>query len=322
MTNPRSPIVLLIHGSGADYWASIIHERCCDVDIVSVQQCRTGEASLKEVQGLVGWQFPPDIFLEMPKLRWIQFISVGVAEWAGNSLISADVVVTNARGLYEDSVADYIIWSLLTLTRKFHVVMNNQARRRWQQISGPALRGKTIGILGVGRVGRALAKRATVFDMKIVGVVPEKATKAQSQFFDEIVSVSNLHQVVEDFDVLVVCVPLTDATRGLLDSDLISKMKSNTYLISISPGGVVDEVAVATALKNGDLAGAALDSFGQEPLRRWNSLWKTDNLLITPHIAGITDDYRKRVGKLICENVDRFSTKQTLLNVVNPEKGY
>ena len=320
--NSRLSTVLLIHGSSADYWTSIIRERCGDVEIITMQQCQRGEASLESVTGLIGWQFPPDIFRQMPKLRWIQYISVAVDEWAGNSLISPDVVITNTKGLYGDSVADYIIWALLTLTRKFDVVVKNQTKRRWQQISGPTLRGKTIGILGVGSVGRALAKRATAHDMKTIGVVSAKASQEKLPFVDNSISVNDLQQAIGDFDVLAVCVPLTDATRGLVDSGLIAKMKPNAYLINTSRGEVVDDSAIAIALKNGKLAGAVLDVFDREPLRRWSSLWKTENLIVTPHVSGITDDYRERVGELICQNVDRFSVGETLLNIVDPEKRY
>jgi phosphoglycerate dehydrogenase-like enzyme len=258
----------------------------------------------------------------MPGLRWIQFISAGVDEWAENSLISPDVVVTNTKNLYADSVADYMIWALLTLTRKFDVVVINQTKRRWQQISGPTLRGKTIGILGVGSVGRALAKRATAFDMKTIGVMSEDSAQQELPFIDKSVPVNDLHHAIAEFDVLAVCVPLTDATRGLLDSNLIAKMKPNAYLINISRAEIVDDSAVATALKNKRLAGAVLDVFHREPLRRWSSLWKTDNLIITPHVSGLTDDYRERVGGLICQNVDRFSAGEKLLNIVDPEKRY
>jgi len=320
--NSPVPPVLLIHGSSADYWASVIREQCGDVDITTLQQCNNGEASLESVSGLIGWKFPPKIFPQMPNLRWIQFISVAVDEWAENSLIPSDIVVTNTKGLYGDSVADYIIWALLTLTRQFDDVLKNQTKHRWRQISGTTLRGKTIGILGVGGVGRALAKRAAAFDMKTVGVVSEGSRDEKLPFVDKSVPINELHRAIGEFDVLAVCVPLTDATRNLVDSDLIAKMKPGAYIINAARGEIVGSSAVATALKTGQLAGAALDVFSNEPLRRWSSLWNTENLIITPHVAGVTDDYRERVGELICENVDRFSAGETLRNIVDPKKRY
>jgi len=322
MTNSHSRKVLLIHGSSADHWHSIVRERCSDVKIVSSQQFHSGEAPPEQITGLIGWHFPSDLFAQLPKLRWIQFISVGVDEWAGSPDFSNKIVVTNTKGLYADSVADYIMWALLTMTRNFNIVLRNQSKRRWQQISGPSLRGKSIGILGMGNIGRAVAHRAAAFEMKTVGVVSDQATPEQSRVVDNTVPFRDLHKIIGDLDVVAVCMPLTNATRNVLDSKMIGRMKSTAYLINTSRAGIADTQAIAEALNNKRLGGAALDVFEKEPLRRWSNLWKTDNLIVTPHICGITDDYRERVGDLICQNVNRFSSGEPLLNTVDPDKGY
>ena len=322
MVKSRSSTTLLAYGSGADYWASIIRERCRGVDVMALRRLQAQQSSLECVGGLIGWQFPPDLISLLPDLGWIQFISVAVDEWMGNLVASPDIVVTNTKGLYADSVADYVMWALLTLTRNFDVILRNQGRRRWQQISGPSIKGKTLGILGMGSNGCAVAQRARAFELKTIGVVRENGTAAQSAVVDQIVPVSSLQQIIGEIDALVVCVPLTNATRGILDSTLIAKMKHGSYLINVSRGGVVDEPAIVKALKKDKLAGAALDVFDREPLSRWSPLWKTENLLVTPHISGLTDDYRERVGNLICQNVDRFSSGKTLLNTIDPMKGY
>jgi phosphoglycerate dehydrogenase-like enzyme len=289
---------------------------------MALRRLQSQQSDFENVSGLIGWKFPPDLISLLPNLSWIQFISVSVDEWSDSSNVSPDIVVTNTKGLYADSVADYVMWSLLTLTRKFDVIIRNQRTRRWRQISGPSLRGKTLGILGMGSIGYAVAQRASAFEMKTIGVVRENGTAAQRAVVDQTEPLSRLPQFIGEIDALVVCVPATDATRGILDSTLIAKMKPGSYLISITRGGVVDELAIVEALKKGKLAGAALDSFDREPVRRWSSLWKTENLLVTPHISALTDDYRERVGNLICENVDRFSSGEALLNTIDPMKGY
>jgi len=271
---------------------------------------------------MVGWRFPQELFAKLPNLRWIQFISVSIDEFALGRQISPDVIVTNTKGLYGDSVADYVFWALLTLTRKFHVVTRNQSKRRWQQISGPTLRGKIIGIFGVGSIGRAVAQRARAFEMKTVGIVSDNSESRQLACVDETLPQRDLREAIGELDALVICVPLTRATKGVVNADLIAKMKPSAYLINTVRGGVADESAIATALENGKLAGAAIDSFDKEPLRRWNPLWKTSNLLITPHISAITDDYKRRVGDLVCENIRRFSAGEELLNIVDLDKGY
>ena len=126
MIKSRSSTKLLAYGSGADYWASIIRERCHGVDVMALPNLRKEQSYFESVSGLIGWQFPPDLISLLPDLRWIQYISVGVDEWMSSSIASPDIVVTNTKGLYADSVADYVIWSLLTLTRNFDVILRNQ----------------------------------------------------------------------------------------------------------------------------------------------------------------------------------------------------
>jgi D-2-hydroxyacid dehydrogenase (NADP+) len=320
--NSRRPTSIYVHGSNFDYWTSLITKNCSDVDIVTKQQLDESAAERADVEALIGWRFPPELFTTLPKLRWIQFISVGVEELGNNPPISTEVIVTNTKGLYGDSVADYVFWSLLTLTRKFNVITRNQSKRRWQQVSGPTLRDKTIGIFGVGSIGRAVAQRARAFEMKTVGIVSDNAEAKQLSCVDDTLQQRDLHQVIGEFDAFVICVPLTSATQGIVSASLIAKMKPSAYVINTARSGVVDELAIAAALENGKLAGASIDCFDKEPLRRWSPLWKTSNLLVTPHISAITDDYQQRVGDLICENVRRFSAGDELLNIVDLDKGY
>ena len=320
--NSRRPTAIYIHGSNSDYWTSLITENCSDVDVVTKQQLNEGTTDGANVEALIGWRFPPELFTKLPHLRWIQFISVTIDEFAISPQISPDVIVTNTKGLYGDSVADYVLWALLTLTRKFDVVTRNQSKRRWHQISGPTLRRKTIGIYGVGNIGRAVAQRARAFEMKTVGIVSDNADASTLSCVDDTVPQRDLHEVIAELDALVICVPLTRATKGVVNADLIAKMKPSAYIINTVRGGVADELAIAKALENGKLAGAAIDSFDKEPLRRWSPLWKTSNLLITPHVSAITDDYQRRVGDLICENIRRYSAGDELLSIVDLDKGY
>lgn len=319
---PRQRTAIHIHGSASEHWASVIAARCPNIDIIDRQQLDSSSEHRADVEVLIGWKFPPDLFARLPGLRWIQFISAGVDEIIDNPLISPDVIVTNTKGLYSDSVADYVFWSLLTLTRKFNVVTSNQSKRRWHQISGPTLRDKTVGIFGVGNVGCAVAQRARAFEMKTVGIVPDDREARPHPCVDDTVPQRDLHRVVGEIDAFVICVPTTSATRGSVDADLIAKMKPGAYLINTARDGVADEMAIAAALENGKLAGASIDCFEKEPVRRWSRLWRTRNLLVTPHISGITDDYQQRVGDLICKNIERFCDGDELLNIVDRDRGY
>ena len=320
--NSRRPKAIYVHGSSSNYWTSLITRTCTDVDIVTKQQLDESATERADIEVMIGWRFPQELFTKIPNLRWIQFISVGVDELDNNPPISTDVIITNTKGLYGDSVADYVFWSLLTLTRKFNVITKNQSKRRWQQVSGPTLRNKTIGIFGVGSIGSAVAQRARAFEMKTVGIVSDNAEAKQLSCVDDTLPQRDLHQVIGEFDVFVICVPLTSATQGIVSASLIAKMKPSAYLINTARSGIADELAIAAALENGKLAGASIDCFDKEPLSRWSPLWKTSNLLITPHISAMTNDYKQRVGDLVCENIRRFSAGEELLNIVDLDKGY
>ena len=259
---------------------------------------------------------------QLNNLRWIQLISVGAEEWVKNPLVRSDVVITNVKGLIEDSVADYVLWALLTLFRKFHIVMQNQIKRRWKQVSGPGLKGKVIGIVGMGHVGKEVAVRAKAFGMRIIGITRNAHAKQGLDSVDEWYPVNVLEKVVGRVDALVLCIPLTDETKGLINERVMSHMKTGALLVDVSRAGVVRDTLVVQALKQGKLAGAALDVFEKEPISRWSRLWWVENLVITPHLAALSIDYRERVGDLICQNVLRFYSQQPLLNVVDRDKGY
>ncbi len=139
---------------------------------------------------------------------------------------------------------------------------------------------------------------------------------------DEVMPIGELDARISEFDALVLCVPRTASTKGILNREIVAKMKSGSVIINVSPAGIVDESVVSDALASGKLAGAAIDVFENEPLGRWSRLWHTNNLLVTPHMAALSSDYRSRVADLICENVVRFTKERPLLNVVDRSKGY
>ena len=232
------------------------------------------------------------------------------------------MVITNTKGIYSDSVAEYAVWALLTLFRRYHLVLRNQFKHRWRQISGPGLKGKVIGVLGLGNVGNEIAIRIKAFGTKVIAFARQVPVQNTSLSVDEIYSFKDLRTKLKEFDALVLCVPLTRETRGLINVDVIKGMKAGAFLVDCSRAGVRDDGSLVQALKQGKLAGAALDVFEQEPLSRWSRLWNIDNLLVTPHLAALTADYQERVGALICQNVIRFNSNQPLLNIVDREKGY
>jgi len=315
-------LTVLTYGDAAEHWESILVERCPEVEVILLKEWRIPTQTLDKVKVLIGWKFPNDLLLNLPNLQWIQLISVGAENLVKHPSISSEVAITNTKGLYGDSVSEYVLWALLTLFRKYHLVLRNQLKHRWKQVSGLGLKGKVLGILGLGTVGNEIAIRVKPFGMKVIGFVRQVPDTQLSDSVDEIYSYKDLTRVSKELDALILCAPLTHDTKGLVNERVISEMKTGAFLVNCSRSTILNEDVVIQALNRGKLGGAVFDVFEKEPLSRWSRLWGVENLVITPHLAALSVDYQERVSDLICQNVSRFCSQQPLLNMVDREKGY
>ncbi|MEO5656315.1 MAG: D-2-hydroxyacid dehydrogenase [Nitrospiria bacterium] len=310
---------IALHGDGAETWAAALAgEPGVQVAIAGDGEGRTHE--MEDAEVLMGWRFPESL-LRLPKLRWIQLISVGAHDLVASPHLGSGVTITNTKGIYADSVADYMVWALLTLSRGLHRVILNQRRRRWRQVTAGGVSGKTLVVVGLGHIGAALAVRAQALGMRVVGV-SRTAGAPVPEGIDRVVPFEAFGELLPACDALAICAPLTARTRGMVDGPAIARLKPGAIVVNVSPAELLDVQAVVGALRTGALAGAALDVFSQEPLSRWSRLWSVPNLLVTPHVSAITTDYRPRVARLMRENLRRFQQGAPLLNVVDRTNGY
>lgn len=312
----------MLIGDAAKQFEQPILERHPDMDVVSVSVQDAMDNVRDDVSCIVGWRFSKDLFRQLPNLKWIQSISVGVDDWLPDSIIPPEVIITNTSGLYADEGAEYIIWALITLFRNFDVAVRNQHKRRWQQVAGVSLAGKTIGIAGMGNVGRATARMARAFGMRIIAISRVADGQELSALSDQVVPVADLDSILGELDALAICLPVTDRTRGLFDAEAIARLKRGAIVVNAAREGIVDYGSLVEAVQRGHLAAAALDVFEKEPLRKWSPHWKGQNLLITPHISGFTKGYKTKVANLICDNLDGFRSGRPLECVVDRAKGY
>jgi len=313
---------LMLFGDAAKQFEQPILERHPDIEMIAVSPRDVMNVDCSDVRAAVGWRFIPGMFRAMPNLKWIQSISVGVDDWVYDPSISPEVVVTNTKGLYADEVAEYVIWALITLSRRFDVAVKNQVKRHWQQIDGTRLSGKTIGIAGLGHVGRATARLAKSFGMQVVGICRDANAANVDDAVDETIAVTDLDSVLGRLDGLAICLPVTSDTHGLFSSDVIAKLKHGAIVINVARESLVDYSSLLEALRQGRLSGAALDVFEKEPLRKRSPLWKCPNLLVTPHVSALSNEYRGKVASLICNNLDRLYAGRPLECVVDRVKGY
>ncbi len=312
----------MLFGGAAKQFEQPILEGYPNVDIVALGARDLAIVDCSDVDCVVGWRFPSGMFGQMTNLKWIQSIAVGVDDWVHDSTIAPGVVITNTKGLYDDAVAEYIVWAAMTVSRKFHAVMRNQQKRRWRQLGSEGLIGKTIGIAGMGYVGRATAVCARALGMKVVGIFRRPDDADMSVPIDSAVGMANIDAILGELDVLAVCLPLTDGTRGLFSKERIARLKQGAIVINVAREAIFDYAGLEEAVRKGRLSGVALDVFDREPLPRRSSLWKADNILITPHISAITTDYRTKVARLICTNLQKLYSGVMLDGLVDRDKGY
>ena len=242
-----------------------------------------------------------EIFAKSPRLRWIQALGTGIDGLIPGS--RNDIVVTSIRGIHDAAVSEAVFAMMLALSRDLPRSIRNQDRQVWDRQPSRLLDGKTVGILGVGLIGAALAPRCKAFGMKVVGIT---ARTGRIDHFDELRPRSDLPAAVGDLDFLIVLAPFTAENRHLVNAAILSAMKPTSCLVNVARGGVIDEDALIDALTNGRIAGAALDVFATEPLPQGHPLWSMPNVIVTPHTAGMNVDYVSRALPFIRKNVAAF----------------
>ena len=283
------------------------------------------EARIVDVDVLYG--FPgAGAIAKAEKLRWIQSPGAGV-DWVARvpGLVeNDDIVVTNTRGAHAPSIAEHVFGLLLALTRGIPQSLTWQRERHWGRNESyrtlREIKGSTMGIIGFGAIGRAIARRALAFEMSVMGLDAHPVTPGPE--LDEVLTVDRLPELLAGSDVVVVTVPYSAETHHLLDGERLRMMRNDAHLIAISRGGIVEEGALVEALTSGQLAGAGLDVTETEPLPADSPLWDVPNLILTPHVAGASGPKERRCVEILRENLVRYAAGDELVNLVDKRRGY
>ena len=282
------------------------------------------EAILREAAVLLSWwRLPENLLKRAPKLKWIQFVSAGIERSITPELLRSPVLVTSASGIHATPIAEYVLGAMLALLKRFPSFLTNQQARRWQRHLVAELRGRTVGVVGLGSIGSEVARLARAFGMTVLAARRSAIRRVPGTGdVDELFPPQELPLLLAASDFVVLSLPLTPETRHVIGEEELRSMKPTSYLINISRGAVVDEAALVKALKERWIAGAALDVFEREPLPQESELWGMDNVIITPHISGTSDKYNARITELFCENLRLYLSGVPLLNLVDKERGY
>jgi D-2-hydroxyacid dehydrogenase (NADP+) len=237
------------------------------------------------------------------KLRWVQALGTGVDNLIDLPSMRSDVVITNIRGIHGAPVSEAALMMMLGLARDFAVSVRNQDRQIWTRWPVKLLDGKTVGIFGVGLIAETLAPKCKALGMTVVGFT---SAKRDVPGFDRMHERSELMAQAATLDFLVLLAPYADEIRNLVDARVFAAMKPSSYLINLARGGIVDEDALLAALKRGQIAGAALDVFQEEPLPAGHPLWSARNVNITSHLGGFSDVYAERALPTVEHNMACF----------------
>ena len=265
---------------------------------------RIGEADVLVVSGL--WR--NDLLDAAPKLRFIQSIGAGTDQFDKDLLARRGVRLASAKGVNERAVSEHAMGLILALTRKLPEARDNQARRVFRGMIGAIderedeLAGKTLLIIGLGRIGGRLAKLAKAFEMRVIGV--RRDPKGGLNGADEVHAMGELNGLLPQADIVALTCPLTPKTEKIINTSTLGLMKPSALLVNAARGRCLDEAALVAALERGALGGAALDVFVEEPLPPASPLWSTKNVFITPHTAGETRRYEENVIDVLLDNLE------------------
>jgi len=294
-----------------------------DMRLLVTTERREIEQALDRIEIAVK-QFPQALMTQAPKLRWFQQWGAG-ADWLLHhpAVAASELMVTTGSGVHAIPISEHILAYLFAFARALPQAIRGQTQRAWQQPEWSRifeLAGKTMVLIGVGAIGERTALMAHGLGMRVLGV--RQNADVSTPGVEAMFAPDALLDVLPQADFVVITVPLTEATRGLIGEAALQAMKVSAYLVNIGRGGVIDEPALVRALQAGRLAGAGLDVFASEPLPPDSPLWAMENVIITGHYAGATPIYDERAMAIFLDNLRRYRTGEPLRNVVDKTLGY
>jgi phosphoglycerate dehydrogenase-like enzyme len=257
---------------------------------------------------------------QAPALRWLHTPSAGVDHVLIPPVLERDIAVTNSAGVHAIPIAEFVLALLLSHVKRLPAYRAAQAEARWERSFRPGeLYEQTLLILGIGGIGQAIASRAAAFGMRVLG---SRRSPRPMEGVEQVVGMDGWRALLPEADAVVIAAPLTEETRGMIDAAALAAMKPSAYLINIARGPIIDEPALIAAMNAGRIAGAALDTFEEEPLPPESPLWRLPNITITPHTTSGSPRMHERQIALFLENLRRFRGGEPMLNVVDKAAGY
>ena len=296
------------------------------------------DGPLDDVEVMLRGRLPAETFDRIlsraPELRWVHSATAGVERVLTPASRARGLTITNARGVFSRPIAEYVMLMMLAAARRLPQLLELQAERTWQPLEARELRDVTVGIVGLGSIGRAVGALATAFGCRVIATRRRADAGAAaadgagdepflgSVMLDRVLPPDRLPELLAESDFVVLAAPLTADTVGLIGEDSIAAMKPGAWVINVARGELVDEPALARAVRSGRIGGAVLDTFREEPLPAESPLYDLPNVILTPHTSWSSTRVLDRSVDLFCDNLRRYAAGQPLVNVVDPSAGY
>jgi phosphoglycerate dehydrogenase-like enzyme len=278
---------------------------------------------LQQAEVIFGWihQFPKNLLARTERLKWIQVMTAGV-DRLPEEILKSGIRVANASGLHGAAMGEVVLEMMLMFVKDAPACMRMKQAREWRRYRPGMLRGQTVGIMGLGAVGKEIARLCKVFGMRVIGIRRSDGAASPSPDVDRVYPREQLPELLAESDFVVLALPLTKETGGMIGEKELRGMKPTAFLINVARGAIVDEGALIRALTEKWIAGAGLDVFTREPLPPESPLYAMDNVTFSPHISGDIPDYESRAVAVFCENLRRHLAGEPFLHEVDREKGY
>ncbi len=311
-----------------DWVAERLRKEFPRLEVVHLKDYAGLDKEIQDAEIVIAWSLRPEQVKSARKLRWVHSTAAAVHQLIFPELVDSDIVLTNARDVHGPVVAEHVIALMFALAKRIPQAVRFQQRHVWGQTAlwetqprPREIAGATVGLVGLGSIGSTAAQHAAALGMRVIAS-REHPEKPKPPNVEAVFSPDDLHLLLGQSDYVVLAAPVTPGTQHLIDGNRLSQMKPDAYLINVGRGSLIDHAALAHGLRHQSIGGAALDVFDKEPLAADSPLWDLENLLITPHTAGLTEKLWDRNYALIAENLRRYLAHQPLLSVVDKKKGY
>ncbi|MER8370937.1 D-2-hydroxyacid dehydrogenase [Mesorhizobium sp. M1378] len=316
----NSAVTVIVNEAAADDYLTLIRKHFPDLRVLKAKDAASLDRHMAEADVLLGPRFPVDSFDRARRLRWFQCSNAGIDSILPIRDRIGEIIITNARGVHGEIIADFVIAGITMMHWNFPRLIREQSRKEWHPRKVAPLAERTLGVVGLGSIGTAIARRGKTIGMTVIG--SKRDVTRPIAGVDKLFPPNGLAELLQVSDFVVLAVPHVPETSKLIGREQLRLMRGTAFLVNIARGSVIVETELIEELRAGTISGALLDVFEREPLPAESPLWMMPNVIVTPHIAGYPSDYTARVFEIFGDNLQRFLDRKPLRNVVDLKRGY